>query len=115
MNKKEFNSSEYLDEKGGVLKKKIRQDIRERILTRNEIWILIRNVKIQKGFFGTEYHHKKPIKEWTEEYLEAISFSDSFNPDYLFYLDDVANYLATIHHKPKKNTKRKSFLVGIFK
>ena len=112
--KKNFNSSDYLDENGGILKKKIRHDIKERILTREEIWVLIRNVKIQKGFYGTEYHYKKPIKEWTEDYLEAISFSDSFNPDFLFYLDDVANYLATIHHKPRKNESRKGFLVGIF-
>lgn len=112
MKKQEFNPSNYLDEKGNVEKRRICQDIKNRILTRKEIWMLIENVPIQKGFYGVEYQHKKPIKEWNEEYLEAVSFSPAFNPDFLFYLDDVANYLASIH--PKKKEKKKGFL-SLFK
>ena len=52
MKKQEFNPSNYLDEKGNVEKRKICQDIKNRILTRKEIWMLIENVPIQKDFMG---------------------------------------------------------------
>lgn len=105
-----FKSEDYITE-GVVDKKKIKQDIRKRSIQRKEIWTLIQNVRIQKEFEGVEYSHKKPIKEWSEEYLEMLSFSNSFNPDFLFYLDDVANYLAIIHHKIKEKKKKRFFFI----
>ena len=46
MKKQGFNPSNYLDEKGNVEKRKICQDIKNRILTRKEIWVLIGDVAI---------------------------------------------------------------------
>ncbi len=81
---------------------KIVMDIRYRVLKRDEIEMLVKDSKIKESFIGTSYNDKKPQSEWSKDYLNILSYAavaESFNRDYLLYLDSVADYVIKVKHK----------------
>ena len=74
----------------------IAMDIKRRILKREDIEILVNNTQINSAFFGNTYNDKKPKQFWDKSYLDLLSYAsvaESFNRDYLLYLDEVAEYV----------------------
>lgn len=81
---------------GRVAREEIAIDIRDGVLTKDDIKILIENPEIQKAFIGTTYSKKIDRTKWTKDYLYKLpnaTIAESFNEDYLFYLADVAEYV----------------------
>lgn len=94
---------------GRVAREKIAMDIKYRILSRNDLENLVANPEIQRAFIGNKYSDKIPQSKWTKDYLEELSYAvvaESFNGEYLLYLDEVAEYIS----KKKGNEK---IIVGI--
>ena len=59
---------------------------------------------IKKEFYGDTYADKIPQEQWDAQYLDKLSYavvSESFNKDYLLYLEQVANGIGD----KKGNTK----------
>ena len=91
----------YLVE-GKVDRAKIAMDIKYRELKRDEIEMLLKDPRIKDSFIGTGYNDKKPQSEWSKDYLNILSYAavaESFNRDYLLYLDSVADYVIKIKQK----------------
>ena len=89
-------------EDGRVERSRIALDIKYRKLRRQEIEVLINDPLITKAFFGETYNEKVSSQKWTEDYLETLALAvvgESFNPDYLLYLNDVAEHVAQIKRK----------------
>jgi hypothetical protein len=100
--------SEYI-RNGNVAKNRIALDIKYRKLKCADIEELVADTKIQEAFIGTSYDNKKPKSEWDKNYLDLLSYaaiSESFNRDYLLYLDVVAEHVM-------KTKKKTIFLAGI--
>ena len=91
----------YLVE-GKVDRAKIAMDIKYQELKRDEIEMLLKDPRIKDSFIGTGYNDKKPQSEWSKDYLNILSYAavaESFNRDYLLYLDSVADYVIKIKQK----------------
>lgn len=98
-----LNPDEYLRD-GRVMKEQIALDIRFRKLTGKRLKAVLEQEEIQDAFFGSSYYGKVEKKDWTTDYLEQLSYAavaQSFNTDYLLYLDQVAGHVA------HKRTSRK--------
>ena len=65
---------------------------------------LITDSDISAEFYGDKYEKKVPKEQWDEKYLEKLSYavvSESFNKDYLLYLEEVANGVSEKKNSPK--------------
>jgi len=89
-------SDKYI-ENGEVARAKIALDIKYRKLKRAEIERLVADPKISSAFFGNRLNVRKARKYWNKAYLEELSaavIAETFNRDYLLYLDEVAEYVS---------------------
>jgi len=89
---------------GEIARNRIALDIKYRKLDRSAIEQLISDPKITAAFFGSGFNKKRPKKEWNKTYLDELSYvaiAESFNRDYLLYLDEVANFVANAKSKKK--------------
>ncbi|MDR1882976.1 MAG: hypothetical protein LBR26_09400 [Prevotella sp.] len=89
-------SNEYFVD-GRVAVEKIVMDIKYRKLNRTGIERLVSDPVVRSAFIGTSYDNKKPKNEWNKSYLDKLSYvmvGKGINPDYLFYLDEVAEYVS---------------------
>ncbi len=87
-----------------VSREMIALDIRYRRLSHDDLLLLISDPKISAAFYGKSYEDKIPKDQWDEEYLEKLSYavvSESFNKDYLLYLEEVADSVSA----QKNNSK----------
>lgn len=94
---------------GEVARDKIAMDIKYRKLDKTGIEQLCRDPKITTAFRGTGYADKRPKREWNKDYLGRLSYAvvgESFNRDYLLYLDEVADFVS-------KATFRKVIVAGV--
>lgn len=89
---------------GRVEREKIALDIRYREISHSDLEKLVSNPEIQKAFVGKNYAYKKSNEHWNKEYLEELSYvaiAESFNKDYLMYLEEVAAYVHSKEHSRK--------------
>lgn len=92
---------------GRVEREKIAIDIKYRDLSKSDIDILVSNKKICDAFLGKSFSEKKPKSEWNKEYLDELTcaaIAECFNADYLYYLDEVADYVVPNKNYAKKNS-----------
>ncbi|MCD8363749.1 MAG: hypothetical protein LUC98_12480 [Lachnospiraceae bacterium] len=91
-------------------------DIRDCRLSESEIRELAKNPDIQDSFFGGEFGGKKPRDQWDKKYLENIvcaAVGESFNEEYLLYLNEVARYVNRSQKKNSFNNSKLYVAVGI--
>lgn len=101
-------NSEYVAN-GKVKRGQIVSDILNRKIKKAEIEVLCKYPEIQENFVGSYYSKKRPKNEWNKKYLERLSFVagvESFNKDYLLYLDEVAEHVT-------KQSLRSKIIIGI--
>lgn len=82
---------------GEVKRNRIADDIKYRDLKRAGIERLVADPMITSAFIGSVFIAKKTKKYWNKSYLELLSckaISESFNRDYLLYLDEVAEFVT---------------------
>ena len=87
---------------GEVARNRIALDIKYRKLNRMTIEQLISDPKIASAFIGSSFNKKRPKRDWNKTYLDELSYAavaESFNSDYLLYLDEVANYVVNARFK----------------
>lgn len=83
-------------------------DIKYRKLNREDILKLAEDPQIKDSFFGGEFRHKKPKSEWDKDYLNLVScgaIAESFNLEYMLYLNEVAEYVEQVRKKKMIITK----------
>lgn len=101
---------------GRVAREKIAMDIKYRKLNRADLENIIADPRIQQAFIGHGYSDKVPKKQWTNNYLEKLSYAvvaEGFNKDYLLYLNEVAEYV-TNKNKNVRNIIKIIILIGAF-
>jgi len=89
-------NSEYVL-RGKVERSKIANDIKSGKLKRSDIELLIKDQQIIEAFIGDHYNNKISKSSWDQEYLNLLScaaVAESFNSDYLFYLNEVTEYVT---------------------
>lgn len=82
---------------GVVEREKIAMDIKYRVISKQDISDLVKNSMIKTAFFGNGYTDKKPQSSWDRDYVDKLSYavvSEAFNEEYLFYLNEVAEYVS---------------------
>ena len=90
---------------GEVARNKVALDIKYRKLDRTEIERLSADPGISSGFIGSSFNAKKKKKYWNKSYLDELSYAaiaESFNRDYLLYLDEVAEFVSNSGSAAKK-------------
>ena len=101
--------------KNGVVDRvKIALDVKRLILNKSDIFELVKEPKVRADFIDNCYREKTSKETWDESYLDKLSYAvvaESFNEDYLLYLNEVAEYI--FNEKNKKNSKIKIAL-GLF-
>lgn len=98
-----MNKQRYF-ESGKVKREAIAMDIRYGRISHTELMDIITDPDISATFYGDKYEKKVPKEQWNEEYLEKLSYaviSESFNGDYLLYLEEVANWVSEKKNKSK--------------
>lgn len=106
-----LNIETYIQD-GTVKREKIAFDIKRGVIAKDDIKVLVSNAKIKESFFGNSSSVKANRSEWTQDYLDKLSYAsvaDCFNEDYLYYLSNVADYVC--HSKKSKNSTK--LLIGI--
>lgn len=89
---------------GRVEREKIAMDIKYQTLKKEDILSLANNQAVKSAFIGSHYDDRRPKSDWNKNYLDELSYavvSESFNMDYLLYLNDVAGYV----NRKKSNNK----------
>lgn len=80
----------------------IAKDVKLRRLTVDEIKDLCENELVQEMFIGSVFSDKQPRQKWSKEYLDRLYYAvvaESFNLDYLLYLNEVADFVAKAKFK----------------
>lgn len=96
-----MNKDKYIVD-GRVARDKIVMDIKYCRISRQEILNLCEDKDVQAVYIGRDYPDKKPKREWNKDYLGLLSYAsvaESFNKDYLLYLNEVAQYVAKAKYK----------------
>ena len=96
-----YNLEDYFDD-GHISRMKVASDIKSRKLTREDLEKMITEPEVKSVFIGNGFNNTVKKEEWTKEYLEKLSHmarGESCNKEYLFYLDEVAQYVNS-----KKNS-----------
>lgn len=94
---------------GEVARDKIAMDIKYRKINRDTIEKLCADQRIKSAFIGSSFPNKRPKQEWNKEYLGQLSYAvvgESFNLDYLLYLNEVADFVS-------KATFKKVIIAGV--
>jgi hypothetical protein len=94
---------------GEVARDQIAMDIKYRKINREEIEKLCADPRIKAAFIGSSFADKRPKREWNKDYLGRVSYAvvgESFNRDYLLYLDEVADFVS-------KATFKKVVIAGV--
>lgn len=83
---------------GGTVKREmIAMDIKYRkICSKEDLSEIINNPNVKAAFYGQGFHDKVPKDQWTEKYLDKLSYAvvaECFNAEYLDYLYEVAEYV----------------------
>lgn len=90
-------AEQYLRD-GVISRARIALDIkRRRLRDPDEIRRLCEDPRVQAVFIGSAYSGKEPAREWTASYLDAligVVGAESFNVDYLLYLNAVSERVA---------------------
>jgi hypothetical protein len=87
---------------GEVQRDRIALDIKYRRIGGAEIESLCNNLQINSSFIGSVYNDKKPKQYWSKKYLDLLLcavVAESFNRDYLLYLDEVADFVSKAKYK----------------
>ena len=96
--------SKYLNNNGDVNRAKLTQDIKNRMISHDELEEILTNPEITASFFGSQINWKRKNRaDWNDDYLQNLTFasvSEVFNEDYLRHLEEVAQYVRN-----KKNTR----------
>lgn len=82
---------------GDVQRDKIAMDIKYRRIRGSDIEGICNDPRISGSFIGSTYKDKKPKQYWNKAYLDLLSYAvvaESFNMDYLMYLDEVADFVS---------------------
>lgn len=98
-----LDMKKYIKE-GRVEREQIAMDIKYRTITKDDLDTLVSNKEIRGAFIGKSFSNKKPKSEWNREYLDELSYAvvaEGFNAEYLYYLNEVAEYVSS-----KKNNKK---------
>lgn len=98
-----FDVHKYLSN-GAVKREKIATDIKYRIIGTEELNVIVNDADVKAAFFGHGFQDKIPMDQWTEKYLDELSCAVAakcFNAEYLYYLNEVAEYV----NKKKGNSK----------
>lgn len=96
-----YNLEDYFDD-GHISRIKVASDVKSRKLTKEDLDNMITEPAVKSVFIGNQFNNKVEKEKWTKEYLEKLSnmaIGESFNKEYLFYLDEVAQYVNS-----KKNS-----------
>ena len=96
---------------GVVEREKIAMDIIYRVILKSDICELVKEPMIKNAFFGNGYKDKKSQSSWDRDYVDKLSYavvSEAFNEEYLFYLDEVAEYVS--NKEKNSNSKFKMFI-----
>ena len=87
---------------GDVQRDKIAMDVKYRRLKGSDIIVVCNDPRISDSFIGSVYKDKKPKQYWNKAYLDLLSYAvvaESFNKDYLLYLDEVADFVSKAKFK----------------
>lgn len=87
----------YTNDNGEINSSRIAIDVGRGKLTHDNIEWLVSQPLVQEEFIGKTYTDKKPQKEWNKNYLgrlKLVVVAESFNKDYLLYLEQVADYVS---------------------
>lgn len=98
-----MDKKRYFDN-GKFLREDIASDIKYRRISHEDLLALIADPAVSGAFFGGGSPDRRPREQWDEHYLDKVSYeavSESFNRDYLLYLEEVANEVA----KKKRNRR----------
>lgn len=99
-----------------VARSKIAMDIKRCKIRKSDLDILIADYDIQKAFFGHGFSDRKKESEWNKEYLDTLSYAvvaEAFNPEYLYYLCEVAEYVNKIENDNiKRKNRNKKLIIG---
>ena len=96
-------NNEYI-RNGEVARNRIALNIKRRKLKRPQIEELLSDSKIVSAFIGISFSERKPMKDWNKSYLDELSYAavaESFNREYLLYLDEVADYVSKATFKKR--------------
>lgn len=86
---------EYIAD-GAVKRVRIAMDIKFRKIGTDDLSEIVDAPEIKAAFFGQGYNKKVSKDQWTEVYLDKLSCAvaaECFNPEYLYYLNEVAEYV----------------------
>ena len=95
----------YVTKDGKVQRSKIALDVADLTLSRHDIIRLCYMPEVKYAFIGQSYSKKEPQEKWNKEYLDKLvcaSAAESFNKDYLLYLNDVAEYVMNSKKKKRR-------------
>ena len=110
-----FDKNRYMID-GKIERGKIAMAIKRGKIQKNDIDILISDNDVQKEFFGRGFSNKKPKTEWNKKYLNILSYdvvAEAFNPEYLYYLNEVAEYVNKIENDNiKRKNRNKKLIIG---
>lgn len=82
---------------GKIKRDLIATDIKNRVLTLQDIDEILQNPQVRASFIGSQYEDKKEESDWNAEYLDTLVYAvvaEAFNEDYLKYLDQVAGFVS---------------------
>lgn len=102
--------------RGKVERSKIANDIKIGKLKRSDIELLAKEPQIIEAFIGDHYNNKIPKSSWDKEYLNLLScvaVAESFNLDYLLYLNEVTEYVTKFKFKRMLNVGVAFILISI--
>ena len=100
-----FDIQKYI-ENGTVIQTKIAMDINYSKIGSEDLPAVLNDPVVKASFFGDGYKKKFSREQWTEKYLNQLScaaVAECFNPEYLYYLNEVAEYVRG--KKGKTNSK----------
>ncbi len=86
------------------IRAQIVQDIISRTLKKSDLETLLKNDIIKENLSFGPFLEKKDKTEWTRDYLEGLFYHTGtkyFSKDFLFYLEEVAEYV--VNTEPQKN------------
>lgn len=99
-----------LDDFLEVERSKIALSVASGELTRDDILEFCKDSRMKSAFIGTSYSPKCSKDKWDKDYLDELvcaAVAESFNEDYLLYLNDVAETVRN------QKSRRFSPLFGI--
>lgn len=92
-----IDKQRYFDGKN-VNRVAIAMDIKYRRISHDQVMEIVNDPDISSTFFEDSYKDKVPKNQWNEKYLDELSYAvvaESFNKDYLLYLEKVANSVSS--------------------